>query len=152
MAHAIEQIDPWSGTALAKDAQRNAIVVQPGGAIEPVPSDPNRWGLYLVPGGRELLGFHRMPAIASVFRPGTAAPKTRVHTLPAEVTPYGGRDRPIWEDAHHILFVLDSPSRDGKTGVIRLDTRTGALERVPLPLEDIYRPLLIRPLLHRPPG
>jgi hypothetical protein len=135
-------VDPLSGTVVGSDGQPGLVVVHPDGTVRHVRLDSGHW---LAPGGTRLLAFRYSPPAVTLFDVATAPDEPRVHWLPAACET--GNTRPCWEDEDHLLIQVRHPDREVGAPAVRLDVRTGALERVPLTPDGAYRALFVQPLL-----
>ena len=95
----------------------------------------------LVPGGR------------SLYRYDFARPALKVFDLDAKqwrtfAPPPGVRmgdsapSRPVWEDAEHLVLLVEYAT---PTSAVRVDIANGNLEALPLMPDPGYRPVLIEP-------
>jgi hypothetical protein len=138
--HYVYGVDPVSGTVVGSDTQ-GRIVVHPDGTVHRPRVDAH----WLVPGGTRLLAFRYSPPAVTLFDVATAPDDPQVHWLPAACDV--GSTRPCWEDAYHLLIPVRYPDRELRAPALRLDIRTGALERVPLTPEGAYRAQFVQPLI-----
>jgi hypothetical protein len=142
------QLDPLSGVMLAQGDGAETLVLQPGGAGRRLVID---LGASLAPGGKRLYTYRYDPPAMTLFDVATGADRPQVYWLPPGVRVVAGRPwAPVWEDEHHVLFTMDGRSRELDAAALRLDVRSGELERVPLTPDAGHRPMLVQPLLRRP--
>jgi hypothetical protein len=140
----VRHLDPYSGVMLASgpdstDHQPASLLVRPDGTTRRVATDPAK-AYQLAPGGRQLVTWtHEPPAMALVDVADPA--KQEVVVLPATSRVDSGPLRPIWEDADHVLVVVDA----GAIPLVRVNVRTQRMESVELPPALRHRPRLIEP-------
>ncbi len=133
LPHNLNQIDPLTGggRAVTRDG---VLLVRPDGSARVVPVDVTA---ALVPGATHLYTVRTGPAAITLFDVAAETVDPAIHWLPVEVSarsePVGG---PVWEDPYRMLLVAGSgfpPGTGLRSGIIRVDIRTGAVERVPPP-------------------
>ncbi len=145
LSQRVEQIEPLSGVGVHTEWDKGVTLVQPGGAVEHVFIDPTA---RLAPGGRTLYSFRPQPPPAVTLFDLPLRDRPRIHPVPPEtILPYPVPDA-IWEDEHHLLFLARYPW-PGDPCALRLDVRTGALERAPLTGSAEHNPVLVQPLLRQ---
>jgi len=133
LPHRLNQIDPLTGTGAAV-TRDGVLLVRPDGSTRVVPVDLTA---ALVPGATHLYTLRTGPSAITLFDVAAATIEPRIHWLPVEVSTrqeLGGGS--IWEDRDRLLLTAGSripPGYDPGGGIIRVDIRTGAVERVPLP-------------------
>ena len=142
--YSVYSLDPVSGTILGSSPERGRVVVHPDGTVEPLRVEAQS----LAPGGTRLLAFRYSPPAVTLFDVAAGADRPQVHWLPE--TCETGTARPCWEDEHHLLFTTRYPDRQLRAPAVRLDVRTGAVQRVPLTPEGAYRAQFVEPLHGRP--
>jgi hypothetical protein len=137
-------LDPYTGIILASDhdstdREPGSLLVHPDGTVRRVALDPAK-AYQLAPGGRHLVTWRSEPPAMSLV--DVADPTTQqLVALPATSRVGSGPLHPIWEDADHVLVVVDA----GDTPLVRVDVRTQRMESVALPPALRYRPRLIEP-------
>jgi hypothetical protein len=153
LPYRLESVDAISGAALAYDGEPGVVVIRPDGSRHRVPVNPP---VALAPGAERLYAYRYMPPAVTFYEVATGADQPRIHWLPrhSEVSTTVP-SRPVWEDADHLLVLLDAPTPELDAPAVRLDVRTGAFERVPLTGDAGYRPMLVEPMalgrVSRPP-
>jgi Family of unknown function (DUF6042) len=133
LPHRLTQIDPLTGTGCAV-TREGVLLVRPDGSTRVVPVDLTA---ALVPGATHLYTVRKGPSAITLFDVAAETVDPRIHWLPVDVSTrsdLGGG--PVWEDPDRMLLVAGTrypPGPDPAGGIIRVDVRTGAVERVPLP-------------------
>jgi hypothetical protein len=151
LPHRLSQIDPLTGAGRAV-SRDGVLVVRPDGSTRVVPVDLTA---ALVPGATHLFTLRKGPSAVTVFDVAAEGVDPRIHWLPVDVSTrsdLGGG--PVWEGPDRMLLVAGTrypPVPDPAGGIIRLDVRTGAVERVPLPVGR-GRCTPVVPLLTAEPG
>jgi hypothetical protein len=148
LEHRLREIDPLTGTSLANDNEPGVLVIRPDGTSRRVLIDP---AVALAPGGERLYAYRYSPPAVTLFDVATGAEDPRVFWLPpGGLVSTTAPEQPVWEDADHLVALLQYPDVEFDAPAVRLDVRTGEFERVPLTQDAGYRPLLIEPLLQHP--
>ncbi|MEU4777721.1 hypothetical protein [Micromonospora sp. NPDC023633] len=147
LPHALRQVDPYSGVALARDRSHPVLLIRPDGEVVPLPVDP---AAALVPGGRQLYSWVYAPPSLRLYDPAHPD-RPRVLPLPGGSTTSPVPGGPVWESPEHVLVPADHGRNEFGLPLVRLHLRSGLVEGVALPPEAGYRPVLVRPL-HRPAG
>ena len=147
LPYQLRGIDPLTGTRLSVGDRPELTLTHADGQVTMVSLDLTA---EIAPGGTRLYTFRYEPPALTVFDVERGAADPVVHWLPARMVTTGSTpNRPCWEDEHHLLLLLEHPDRQIDTPGIRLDTRTGAWQRLPLTPEHGHRPALVQPLLLR---
>lgn len=145
LEHRLREIDPLTGTRLADDDDPGVLVVRPDGTSRRVLIDP---AVALAPGGERLYAYRYSPPAVTLFDVAAGAEDPRVFWLPpGSLVSTTAPGQPVWEDPDHLVVLLQYPDVEFDAPTVRLDVRTGEVERVPLTEDAGYRPLLIQPLL-----
>jgi len=91
----------------------------------------------LVPGATHLYTLRTGPSAITLFDVTAQPADQTIHWLPVEVSTRSDLGvGPVWEDPDRVLLMAGSrfpPGFDPRGGIIRVNIRTGAVERVPLP-------------------
>lgn len=133
LPHNLNQIDPLTGTwrVLTFDG---VLLVRPDGSTHMVPVDDSA---ALVPGATQLYTLRNGPPAITLFDVTAQSADPRIRWLPVYVSTRSDLGvGPVWEDLDRVLLMAGSrfpPGFRPGGGIIRVNIRTGAVERVPLP-------------------
>ncbi|MBQ1073284.1 hypothetical protein KBX06_08910 [Micromonospora sp. C31] len=142
LPHALRQVDPYSGVALARGGSHPVLLVRPDGEVVPLPVDP---AATLVPGGRQLCSWVHAPPGLRLYDPARPD-RPRMLALPGGSATGPRPGGPVWESPEHVLIPAQDGHNEIGASLVRLHLRSGLMEGLTLPPEVGYRPVLVRPL------
>ena len=143
-SHLVRQIDPLTGTILARSREPGVLVVRPDGTEVHLAVSQE---VQLAPGGSRLYLLRHEPPALTLFDVTTGPTRPTVYPLPGRRAPNESMPgQLVWESERDLVAIV-GPANAFPEPAIRIDTGTGAVHRVPLAPNCGYRPMLVSPLL-----